>query len=324
MNKGIILLIICISFLGTAEANAAGVKNRLLHGMPNNNRPILKNLAVKDKIIYKGLPLYYWQQKSFVNFGDYLSLVLVERIVGMPVGVHRNYPKNTNKAMLAIGSIISFARDGDLIWGSGINGKLLNKSDYKFKSLDVRAVRGPLSRQFLWDIFEIAAPEIYGDPALLIPQLFPEFVRAKDPKYPYIIISHYSENHLFPRDGLDNIVYATDPWQEVLGKILASELVISSSLHGVILAEAYGIPARLLRITETEPLFKFKDYFLGTNRPDFKYATSVDEALTMGGEKPFCCDLQKLYDAFPLEFWPEAPKAIDVSQINGQIRFSNQ
>ena len=32
----------------------------------------------------EGLPLYYWQEK-FVNFGDYLSLKLVERIVGQAV-----------------------------------------------------------------------------------------------------------------------------------------------------------------------------------------------------------------------------------------------
>ena len=32
-------------------------------------------------------------------------------------------------------------------------------------------------------------------------------------------------------------------------------------------AEAYGIPARQLRITENEPLFKFKDYYLRTNAP---------------------------------------------------------
>ena len=65
--------------------------------------------------------------------------------------------------------------------------------------------------------------------------------------------------------------------------ILDSELVISTSLHGLVLADAYGIPARMLRITENEPLFKYQDYYEGTGRSTFAFATSVEEALAMGG-----------------------------------------
>jgi pyruvyltransferase len=256
----------------------------------------------------KGLPLYYWQQKAFVNFGDYLSLMLVERIVGTPVKVHQNYPQNKMKVLHAIGSILSFAKNDDIIWGSGVNGKVLQKKDYKFHCLDVRSVRGPLSRAFLWENFQIQCPEIYGDPALLTPYFFPEFKRAEQPRYPYIIIPHYSETHYFSKEDYDNVVYPTDPWDEVISKILDSEFVISSAMHGIIVAEAYGIPARQLRITENEPLFKYMDYYYGTNRPDFKYASSVEEALEMGGEKPFECDLKQLYEAFPFEFWPGSYK----------------
>lgn len=86
---------------------------------------------------YEGIPLYYWQQKSFVNFGDYLSLVLVERIVGVPVKTHQNYPQFAGvKKMLAIGSIMSFAKNFDVIWGTGVNGKLLEK-----KRLSIRLFR---------------------------------------------------------------------------------------------------------------------------------------------------------------------------------------
>jgi pyruvyltransferase len=92
----------------------------------------------------------------------------------------------------------------------------------------------------------------------------------------------------------------------VIRKICDSRFVISSSLHGIVVAEAFGIPARMLRITETEPLFKYFDYYAGTNRPDFQFAYSVEEALLMGGERPCECDLMKLYNAFPFEFWPNA------------------
>lgn len=253
----------------------------------------------------KALPLYYWRE-NFINFGDYLSLKLVERIVGGPVYV---YPKGSlikEIKLLAIGSIFTFARDNDIVWGSGINGNWLDLKHYKFKKLDVRAVRGPLTRNFLMKNFNIKCPEIYGDPALLIPYFFPEFKRNKNPNYEYIIIPHYKELSLFPKEKYTNVVYPTEPWDVVINKILNSKFVIASSLHGIVVAEAFGIPARLLRVTEHESMYKFKDYYLGTNRLDFSVAYSIDEALEMGGEVPMSCDLEKLYAAFPFEFWPNA------------------
>lgn len=254
----------------------------------------------------EGLPLYYWQQEKFVNFGDYLSLKIVERIVDAPVRVYKHHPKWKEKKLLALGSLMYFAVNDDVIWGTGINGKTPLKEQYKFTRLDVRAVRGPLTRRFLKEHFEIEAPEIYGDPALLIPYLFPEFKKKENPAYDYVIIPHFKEIHLFPKSRFPNVIYPTEPWDVVIEKILDSRFVISSSLHGIVVAEAFGIPARMLRVTESEFLFKYMDYYAGTNRPHLNYATSVEEALLMGGEQPFECDLQRLYEAFPFEFWPHS------------------
>ena len=252
----------------------------------------------------EGLPLYYWRQQTFVNFGDILSLKVVERIVNGPVRVYVKKQRENEQKLLAIGSIFYFASEGDVVWGSGINGKRLSKSDYTFMQLDVRAVRGPLTRQFLMDNFGIISPETYGDPALLVPYLFPEFKRKKDPSLEYVIIPHYLDVPLFPKTEYDNVVYATEPWERVIEKILDSKFVISTALHGIVVAEAFGIPARLLRVSENEPMFKFQDYYLGTHRSHFQAAYSIEEALRMGGEPPFQCDLKKLYEAFPFEFWP--------------------
>jgi pyruvyltransferase len=252
----------------------------------------------------EGLPLYYWQAKQFVNFGDYLSLKLVERIVGGKVQTATQTYKN--QKMLAIGSVLIMANEGDVIWGTGMNGKRMDPDLYQFKALDVRAVRGPLTRAFLLENFDIACPEIYGDPALLIPYFFPEFKKNPNPEFDYIIVPHYSEKALFPKGIYANIVYPDEPWRDVIRKILNSKFVISSSLHGLVVAEAYGIPARYLRITNHEPTFKYIDYYEGTNRPHFQYATTIDEALSLGGELPFVCDLKKLYESFPFEYWPHA------------------
>jgi pyruvyltransferase len=260
------------------------------------------------------LPLCYWRSPSFQNFGDHLSLELVERILNEPVEVYKKN-KKTEKKLLAIGSIISLASEGDIIWGSGVNGKSLSLANYRFTNLDIRAVRGPLTRQFLMRNFKIKCPEIYGDPALLMPYFFPEFKKSIHPNYEFIIIPHYSEQHFYPKELFPNVVYPTEPWDQVVRKILDSKFVISSSLHGIIVAEAYGIPARLLKITYNEPLFKYQDYYLATNRPNFKYASSIEEACRLGGEQPFKCDLKKLYGAFPFEYWPNCkPKKITFSE----------
>jgi pyruvyltransferase len=247
----------------------------------------------------KGLPLYYWQTDAFVNFGDYLSLKLVERIVGQSIETPK---KMTQQKLLAIGSILTKASNGDIIWGSGI--KRTTIADYKFTNLDVRAVRGPITRKFITENFNIQCPEVYGDPALLLPYFFPEFKKKKSPTYDYIIIPHYSEQKLFPKSKFKNVVYPTDPWDQVIEKILDSKFVISSSLHGLIIADAYQIPARMLRLTDHEPLLKYQDYYQGTNRPNFLFAKSVEEALKMGGEPTFQCDLEKLYASFPFDYWP--------------------
>lgn len=252
----------------------------------------------------EGLPLFWWKEGDFVNFGDYLSYRMVERIVQQPLPYYNKKTKNQMKKLLASGSIYYFANEGDVVWGSGINGKRMKKEDYVFSSLDIRSVRGPLTRDFLKDTFGIEAPAIYGDPALLFPYLFPEFKRQKEPKYDYIVITHYLD--LVEKIEAPNCCFLSsiDPLEKVLTAILDSKFVISSALHGVVLAEAYGIPARLLRLGESEPLFKFADYYAGTGRPDFSFALSIEDALLMGGEKPCCCDIEQIYNAFPFEYWP--------------------
>jgi len=267
---------------------------------------ILLSPCFAEGFAKQGLPLYYWQQQKFVNFGDYLSLKLVERIVGSDVEIYKKKFFKSEQKLLAIGSILYFANQDDVIWGAGTNGKRTLKSDYSFTNLDIRSVRGPLTRKFLMETLGIEeCPEIYGDPALLVPYFFPEYKKSEHPKYDFIVIPHYSEEYLFPKNERFEVVYPTESLFSIFEKITNSQFVISSSLHGVIVAEAFGIPARYLRVTENEPILKYDDYYISTNRPNYKIARSIEEALLMGGEPAFECDLEKIYDAFPFDYWPK-------------------
>ncbi len=266
---------------------------------------------IKVSVFERGIPLYYWDARTsydFTNFGDVLSEKIVERIVGHPIATTLNKSLLTERGkrkLLALGSIVHMAEDNDVIWCSGINGKHPDRTDknfYRFTYLDVRAVRGPLTRQFLMDM-GIGCPEVYGDPALLFPKLFPEFKKSENPSKEYIIIPHYSDEHLFINHP--NMVTVKKDWSKVVRNVLDSKFVIASSLHGLIIAEAFGIPARYLKVSNTEPIFKYADYYYGTKRYNFKYATTIEEALEMGGEPLPECDLDKLLQSFPFELFPK-------------------
>jgi pyruvyltransferase len=247
----------------------------------------------------------YW--KSTYNVGDDLSPIVVRRI--LETRSKRFEDMNDEHRLLAIGSILHLARDGDTVWGSGINGKI-DAHEYRFTSLDVRAVRGPLTRQFLLDR-RIACPAIYGDPALLVPLLFPEFRLRPRYRQRYIIVPHLHETALFAPGP--EILYPTRHWRDFIPKIIAADFVISSSLHGIILAEAFGIPARLLRLTSHEPILKYQDYYYGTGRDSFLPAANVEAAIEMGGEQLPKFDVNALVEAFPFDLWSTSKHKIAAS-----------
>lgn len=269
---------------------------------------LFSSLTISSPLRGEGLPLLWWGEDPEINFGDYLSLVIVEKILDKKIDYLVKPPKFPQRKLIALGSLLFYAREQDVIWGSGVHGKISNPKEYKFKNLDVRAVRGPITHDFLVNNFGIDCPEVYGDPALLFPLLFPEFKKKEHPKYPFIVIPQYNERKLYQNLNLPYIVLPTEPWDVVLDKILDSEFVISASLHGLVLADAFGIPNRFLRATEKEYLLKYTDYYLSTGRPEYRYATSIEEALLIGPESPPACDLRKLYDAFPFDLWPSAVK----------------
>ncbi len=105
------------------------------------------------------------------NFGDLLGPLLVERILH-DAGFDPGVGDGEGRRILTVGSIMHLARTGDVIWGTGVNGKKSPEAHH-FHDLDVRAVRGPLTREYLMQR-GIKVPEIFGDPALLLPKFYPE------------------------------------------------------------------------------------------------------------------------------------------------------
>ncbi len=245
--------------------------------------------------VTKRLPIEIGRRVN--NFGDLLGPLLVARILAM----HRVNPRTapSDRRLLSVGSVLHFARDHDVIWGTGVNGKRPD-SDYAFSALDVRAVRGHRTRDFLADR-GVEAPAIFGDPVLLLPLVAPELVScARLKQYPLTVVPNFND---FPTyEPAPTLLDPRSPVEVCLKRIAQSEFVAGSSLHAIVVAESLGIPARLISSSIEDPL-KYEDYYLGTGRSDPEVADTVEEAVRMGGERGPVFDARRLLAAFPLDLW---------------------
>lgn len=115
--------------------------------------------------------------------------------------------------------------------------------------------------------------------------------------------THNLDHNTIPADANVIDILTTD-YAHFIDEVCSSKLVISSSLHGIILAESYGIPAVFLA-GEGFDLFKYKDYYMGTGRRSMVYARSVKEAMNITPMNlPELDNAQKiLLDAFPKDLW---------------------
>lgn len=237
-------------------------------------------------------------KKPLNNFGDLIGPIVIREILdNLQFEITTSAKKQ--KKILSVGSVLHFAQNGDVIWGTGKNGKI-NNLDHKFDKLDVRAVRGPLTREFLLTK-KIETPEIYGDPALLLPFFFPHLKeKCQSKKYSYTIIPNFNDFSSFNDDK--HLISPLENVWSVIERILQSNFVIGSSLHAIIVAEAFGVPARLIQ-SSNENRFKYEDYYLGTGRGGVEMASNVSHALELGGESKILWDSNMLLKSFPFDLW---------------------
>ena len=144
-------------------------------------------------------------------------------------------------------------------------------------------------------------PEIYGDPAVLMPIIYQPTTSKDNVKREFAVIHHHSVMNV---DAFYSIPVMTDDWKPFIDEICNCKLVISSSLHGIILSEAYGIPAILLKEGDMD-LLKYKDYYYSTGRHTFPIANTVNEALRITpADIPDFTHMQRiLIKSFPADLW---------------------
>lgn len=216
------------------------------------------------------------------NVGDTLQTHVMSALFGRrTVHVEREGCR-----LLGAGSIAHRALAGDVIWGSGFKDVPLSISKADKATIDVRAVRGPLTAAYLKrQGVDVSRVTHFFDPGALIGELFPAQVAAcrslAGPPRGILLIPHYKDTvAFFDRfGGRGHAIRTVDcDLFTMVRDILAAELVISSSLHGVIIAEALGVPAVLLRPPHTEAFAKYEDYYQGTGRHTFPVIDDPAEA----------------------------------------------
>jgi pyruvyltransferase len=243
------------------------------------------------------IPLYWTcRDPRRGNFGDMLSPPVVRALSGRAVRYEARGPK-----LFAVGSLLKFARRGDAVWGTGF----IQPQDVCDRGIEVFAVRGPLTRRRLLEL-GVDCPEVYGDPALLLPWVYR---LPANPRRGIGIIPHYVDAGriaVLARDPTLRIIDIRAGIGSVLDEVSRCEVLLSSSLHGCVAGDAYGIPTAWVRIGDrvVGGAFKFEDYYGGTGREatcvDWRRRIDVDAGVSAAVRTPPPdVDLEALLRAFP-------------------------
>ena len=214
---------------------------------------VIQHLS-SDKIIYKN---------PFINISN-IIFNFIKSIIGKSshtLEYMRDYIFPWNNIVFGVGSILDFAPSKSAVWGSGFR-----EYESKTKATEIYAVRGYLSKKLLKYNDNIKI----GDPALLLPKLYP--IKKKMSKN-LGIIPHYKEVEIFAslnRCGYDIIDTRTEDVEAFINKITNYQYILSSSLHGVIIAHAYGIKALWIQHGDVgSSSFKYFDYFSSVGIDDY-------------------------------------------------------
>jgi len=211
--------------------------------------------------------LKYFQK--FPNAGDVFSMQLARSYFYD----HQIIPtlpavKITKISLMLLGSILQRADSQTVVCGAGFmfsNGKVAEKPK------SVVCVRGPLSGELL-DKQGINHPGKYADPGILAPFIFNN---KNTIKHKIGIVPHYHDfNHPWikscKKQGI-KIIDVFSPLPKYFKQIQQCEIILSSSLHGIIFAHAYGKPALWIELSNKVAGngFKFYDYYASVGlKPD--------------------------------------------------------
>jgi pyruvyltransferase len=254
----------------------------------------------------------------FRNWGDAINPALVEfigggRVQSVDIDARALLPlprePQADTLYAVVGSIVHHADCQTIIWGAGFQSPGISP---KQAPKGVRAVRGPLTAAELRKQ-GIDCPDVYGDPVLLLPRYYRPEGRKR---YRLGIIPHFSDQadgKMLRYAGTDEVkvIDIRGGLWSTINLVCECEHIVSTSLHGLILADAYGIPNAWAKLGDDIPggTFKFNDYYraigVGDSLPTASLTETVDELCRKALKREVALDLDRLLRACPFR-WSEA------------------
>lgn len=264
----------------------------------------------------------YGETLKHLNFGDDLNYYLLKELTGKRIINYKNMYISNLVNYCCIGSIIdSLANHYSFIWGSGV---IAETAIMKNTPKKVYAVRGALSRKYLLD-HGIECPPIYGDPALLLPLVYQPPKNQK--KHIIGIIPHIADltnnkvYNLLHQEYDLKLIKLCDykSWKNIIDEINQCDFIISSSLHGIIISDAYHIPNLWVEFSNNVVGngFKFLDYYSSVRIKipqviKITETTTIEELLAYKKQwTPINIDLKKLLLSCPFNIKSQYIKLCD-------------
>ncbi len=272
-----------------------------------------KNLIKSSKIaISNKYIIGYWSgcAETKNNFGDAINPILINHYSGKtPYNFRRILNFRKKPVYSVIGSILDNQSIENLeVWGSGF---MYEDGEFNVLPKKVYAVRGPLTRKKVLN-HGIECPEVYGDPGLLISEIYNPNIKRE---YKLGVIPHYVDEDNFYINKLKEkyydkikIIDIKDSFENVIDNVKKCEFIASSSLHGLITADAYQIPSLWIKLSDkiSGGNFKYRDYMLSVGRKqmdpfEIDQEYNLNEYLDRFDEYKINIDLEKLKENCPFK-----------------------
>lgn len=199
------------------------------------------------------------------NVGDLLNPYMIPKLSKKPIYRARSafLPH-----LRAIGSVVGSATAQSYIWGSGsIDGRVPAKGIDPAK---VYALRGKRSWDMLNRAFGLKTQMPLGDPAVLMPDFYNP---AVEQQHPCGLIPHFSDLPFAQELAKElpdlKIIDVRQKPESFIDDLKSCQFVMSSSLHGLILADSYQIPNVWVKFSDRllGGEWKFFDYYSTTDAP---------------------------------------------------------
>jgi hypothetical protein len=220
-------------------------------------------MKFKNPFKVRPVKAYWWREVP--NFGDAIAPLLLQRFAEIKTV---EWDTISHASIASVGSIIEHIPP---LWDGYIlgSGRLYEDSRIHLhtNTATILAVRGPLTARGLKGDFAL------GDPGLLANEL----VDTPEKEYDLGIIPHWQDTelaerfiNLIPRTSTYKVINHADDPLEVIRQIGSCRRVVTSSLHGMIIADSFSIPRRVEvceKMNKDGNGFKFRDYSASINCP---------------------------------------------------------